>query len=50
MHDMGEAGNGLTVDFWLLKALTQLIDMHIYCDEATAARAEKALLEGEPSF
>ena len=30
MHDMGKAGRGASVDFWLLKALAQLIDLRIY--------------------
>ena len=29
MHDMGQAGKGESADFWLLKALAQLIDLRI---------------------
>ncbi len=48
MHNMHKTGKGAAVNFWVLKALAQLVDLCIYnADQATVAKAENALVTGE---
>ncbi|CAL5223079.1 g5538 [Coccomyxa viridis] len=48
MAKQHDPGSGATVDFWSLKALTQLIDLKIYHPaDGAAAKAVRTLLRGE---
>ena len=51
MGDLRKAGKSAVNRFWVLEALTQLIDLRIYhAEDPEIAKAEDALLPGEATL